>query len=79
MFQYSADYVHNETGWGNGADWPKIPDRRVVRNNLHARARTPTPIPTLATTPTLTTTPHAAHRTRTGTAFTFTPPLLMSM
>ena len=39
MFQYNADYVHNETGWGNGAEWARIPDRRVVRNNLHTRIK----------------------------------------
>lgn len=29
MYQYSADYVHNEEGWRNGTDWSRIPDRRV--------------------------------------------------
>ena len=30
MFTYNPDYVHNEEGYANGADWTRIPDRRVA-------------------------------------------------
>ena len=34
MFGYSADYVHNEERYGNGADWTRIPDRRVAYTSV---------------------------------------------